>query len=88
MKWLNVHVDDVVLGADQHEYAVRERTLRAGRDWFRLERLDGTGAISCSPPPQDEATLVRRGDHSAEAAAFTAFTGAGFTVGILGEHRE
>lgn len=82
MRWFDVHVDDVVLGADQAEYHV---VARIGIE-YKLRRTDGW-EVRCSPPPDSEVILVRRGDHGAEAAAFNALTSAGFTVEIIGEHR-
>lgn len=83
MKWFDLHVDDVVLGADQNEYRV---VARVGIE-YKLRRGDGW-EVRCSPPPDSEVILVRRGDHTHEAAAFNALASAGFTVEIIGERRE
>jgi hypothetical protein len=82
MKWHDLHVDDVVLGADGAEYLVTARTGMT----FELRRTDGW-EVRCSPPPDTHVPLVRRSDHKNEAAAFDAFISAGFTIEILGERR-
>lgn len=84
MTWGELHVDDVVLGADQCEYVITERYA----EWFALRRLNDGHRVTCSPPPQSTVTLVRRGDHRAEQVATQVLLLGGFSFGIIGEYRE
>lgn len=85
-RWYEIHVDDVVLGADRHPYRVIGRVGQA----FTLTRADvpGSGHVVASPPLDIEVTLVQRGDHRAEQAATAVLLGAGFSVEIIGESRK
>lgn len=84
MRWAELHLDDVVLGADRHEYIVVERF----GERFLLQRLPTGNKVSCSPPPDSEVTLVRRADHRTEQLAAAVLINAGFQLEIIGECRQ